>query len=569
MEKAPDASAATVKGLQTLQDFVPLSVARGDKTAISWQSECGTERFSYTELAQKITAYSKALLELGLQPGDKVALLSSNNPQWIGISLGINNAGMIDVPRADNVSEDELEYILGHSESKLVFVENEALFEMAKTYFPAEKIISFTKISGATSLTEFEKIGRNSKQKLPKVSPDQTAAIIYTSGTTGRPKGVELTHGNFASNIEAGIKRLKITREDKFLSILPADHALERFLKYCAINSGAESFYSTLKTLRKDFKAQSPTVLCAVPRIWQLLYEVVMKTMSAQEGAKVGFDNMDCEKAKAILNEALGGNFRYGLSGGSALPKHVEVFFFRVDNKICTGYGTTEASPVISVQEADSQVLQTVGPPLEGLEAKILDAETGEELPQGQEGLLYVRGPNIMKGYYKDPEATASVLDSDGWYNTRDVAYFDKDGDIVISGRQDEMFKSIHGEKIHPNLLEAELVKSPYISLAMVIGEDSWKRLGAYLVPDFEVLEQYCNDNGMAFDQETILKNKEIRQLYKNEIDKCNKTFKDYEAIRTFRLVKNLLLTKTLKLRRSKTNEKYSELYEEIKAECS
>ncbi|MBN1756229.1 AMP-binding protein [bacterium] len=580
--------------MHTIQDLVRRFESFGELTALSWKQGESTFKISYKELYHQIQNYSKGLLELGLESGDRVALLSKNIPEWIILNLAINNAGMVDVPRGKYSSPEELNFILEHSRAKVAIVEDRDFLSKLNRYKHSELHLIYTiqEIEGEYNILSLQQMGVDSSKSIPVIKGNHTAGIIYTSGTTGVPKGVELSHFNFISNVTEVIKRIDLSSDDKLLSILPAWHVFERIVKYSAVAVGAETFYTVAHTLLDDFQEQKPTILASVPRIWEMIYDRVMKkvkekgklerkifdiSLKAATGESHGAAFLVAPFARRLLEKKvfselrskLGGKFRYAVSGGSSLPPFIDVFFDAAGIEILEGYGLTETSPVISVRKPGSRALHTVGPLLENVQGKIIDFETGKELPAGEKGVLYVKGPNVMKGYYRNYEETHKVLDNDGWFDTGDLAYFDKGGNLIISGREKDIIVLSNGKNVNPIPLETELSKSDFIDIAVVTGQD-WKKLGAIIVPNFEALKKYCQENEIAYSTDRIeecLEYSAIKQLYREEIKKYVNSkgeFKTYERIQEFIILPKpfeigLELTPTLKPRRSKIEEIYKE----------
>jgi len=574
------------------------------KTFIS-RDEGGTVTLiDFGQAAGIVDSYSKGFLELGLLPGDRVAVFSDNIPEWILIVLGINNAGLVDVPRGENSDEEEIRYIIEHSRSRLVIASDETMARKAAKYSHSQVLGLYTikKANGLKHISEISGIGAKSDAKIPPVSGSSSCSIIYTSGSTGAPKGVELSHGNFTENAEACTRAIKINSADKFLSILPAWHAFERIIKLFALSQGCETFYSSPKNLLRDLKGQDPTILASVPRVWETIYGAVMRK-AGEKGKlrKAVFDigvksiidsgkkNKTLHPSKLIgqlvkpyfdskvfseIRAQLGGRFRYGVSGGSKLPAHIDDFFAAAGIELIEGYGLTETSPVLAVRRPGEAALYTVGPLLDNVSGRIIDHETGREMPAGCEGILYVKGPNIMKGYYRDYENTRKVLDSEGWLDTGDRGYFDPAGNLVITGREKDIVVLSNGENVNPVKIEERLAKSEFIESILITGHD-WKHIGALIVPRFEKLNGWCLAAGVTYNEENLsltLAEPRVRELFRQEIRKFinpKEGFKEYELVREFRLLPQSFmigreLTATLKMKRRVIVELYSKYVENM-----
>ncbi|MEI6845846.1 MAG: long-chain fatty acid--CoA ligase, partial [Candidatus Firestonebacteria bacterium] len=591
--------------LQTIQDLVKSFRNYSGSNFVSWKEEGETKTLPYLRAFELINAYSRGFLEIGLNPKDRVAIFSSNVPMWSVLTLAINNACLIDVPRGQDSDAEEINYILEHSKAKVAIVENEIILQklLKHKHKDLELVLSMDKIESVKHIVQLEQIGSKSKKELPKASREFTASIIYTSGSTGIPKGVELTHYNFISNAVAALKRIEIVREDKFISILPAWHVFERVVKYAAMIGGAETFYTTQKTLLEDVASENPSVMASVPRIWERVYNGVMKKVKEQSGIKRSIFNLmlktsiDAQKETnpvhpvklfgefttkmldsmvfAELRAKLGKKFRLGVSGGSKLPDYIDDFFNVAKIELIEGYGLTETSPVIAVREIGSKALYTVGPIIEGVSVRIIDSETGKEKPAGEDGIIYVKGPNVMKGYYRNFEETRKILDHDGWLDTGDIGHFDNKLNLVISGREKDIVVLSNGENVNPVPLETVLSRSDYIASVMVTGHD-WKSLGALIVPNMDALKQYCEKTGINWQEkniQSVLAHTGVQELYRKEILRfINRRvgFKDYELIREFRFLSEPFevgreLTATLKLKRKIVVELYGKHLESMK----
>ena len=591
--------------IRTVQDLVKTFKNYGNSPFVCWKENGSTKNLSYGRAYELINSYSRGFLEIGLNPKDRIAIFSSNIPMWSVLTLAINNACLIDVPRGHDSDAEEINYILEHSKAKIAIVENEAVLEklLKHKHSGLELILSIEKTSKARHISQIEKVGEKSKKELPKAERDFTASIIYTSGSTGIPKGVELTHNNFMSNAVSALHRIKIVREDKFISILPAWHAFERIVKYAAMVGGAETFYTTQKTLLEDFVSENPSVMASVPRIWERVYNGVMKRVKEQSGIKRSIFNLmlktsiDSHKKKhpahpakifgklttgmldkmvfSELRAKLGKRFRLGVSGGSKLPDYIDDFFNVAKIELIEGYGLTETSPVIAVRIIGSKALYTVGPSIDGVQIRIIDAETGKEKPHGEDGIIYVKGPNVMKGYYRSFEETRKILAGDGWLDTGDIGHLDKHQNLVISGREKDIVVLSNGENVNPVPLETVISRSDYVSSVMVTGHD-WKSLGALIVPNLETLKLFCEANNIHWQEkyiDRVLENPLVRELYRKEIIRfVNKKagFKDHELVREFRFLSQPFeigreLTATLKIKRMKVGELYKQHLESMK----
>jgi long-chain acyl-CoA synthetase len=461
------------------------------------------------------------------------------------------------------------------------------------------------------------------EEEIARGKTEDLATLIYTSGTTGEPKGVMLTHSNYMHQIPTPLKHIDIRRGDIFLSVLPVWHSYERAIGYVAIFAGASMAYSKLvaQVMVEDMGKIRPQIFPSVPRIWEAVKRGIIRNIESGSSVKkalayffigVGTAHsklkvrLKCLRPRfrkssrfvdvliSILpfllltplnalgqmlvfkkiKHRLGGKFKFGVSGAGALPPHVDDFFAAAGILLLEGYGLTETSPIVSVRQSFHPVPGTIGPPLEQVEVKVL-AEDGSELPPGQKGVLYVRGPNVMKGYYKKPELTTQTITADGWLNTGDLAMLTHDGEIKIMGRTKETVVLMGGENVEPGPIEDTITESDYVDQVMVVGQDQ-KYLAALVVPNFETLKAFAEENGIPFEKpEDLLDNNDVYKLIMDEIDTRvapKRGFKLFERINKVKLLakpfeKGKEMTHTLKLKRNVIYDEYdrdiTELFKE------
>jgi long-chain acyl-CoA synthetase len=481
-----------------------------------------------------------------------------------------------------------------------------------------------TKVFGAAILTfgDVQELGREYLRKNPtcfedeiaKSTPEEIVTIIYTSGTTGEPKGVMLNNANYMHQIRAPHTPLEIRPSDIFLSALPVWHSYERAIEYVAIFAGCQLAYSKLigQVLLEDMGKVRPTIFPSIPRIWEGVKKGIIRNIEHEGGAKkalayffigVGtahsrlkvmfrgltprfkarmrfFDALIAFLPLIILTpfnalgqllvfkkikQRLGGRFRFGVSGAGALPPHVDDFFAAAGVLLLEGYGLTESAPIVSVRDCRRPVPGTIGRPLPEDEVKVLD-ESGKELGPGQKGVLHVKGPNVMVGYYKRPDLTAQAISPDGWLNTGDLAMLTRDGEIKIVGRAKETVVLLGGENVEPVPIEDTISESDYVEQVMIVGQDQ-KFLAALVVPNFDALTQFAKQMGIPFEKpEDLLDNADVYKLYMNEIDSRvgpKRGFKLFERVNRLKLLprpfeKGTEMTHTLKLRRDVIDEHFS-----------
>jgi long-chain acyl-CoA synthetase len=456
---------------------------------------------------------------------------------------------------------------------------------------------------------------RSVEQRAAAVRRDDLATIIYTSGTTGEPKGVQLTHGNLLHQVNVVPDIIAFTPEDRFLSLLPPWHSFERAAEYVAIAYGCSTAYTTVKDVAADLLLERPTYMASVPRIWESIYDKVLAAVAKEGRRKAALFRRLVATAEAYkrldriargaepryrvegyfaekitravarfrtaalaplyrfanhkfapIRAKTGGCLKGAISGGGALPDHVDRFFDAVGLEILEGYGLTETAPVLAVRRPGQVKLGTVGPVIPGTQVKIV-GPAGESLDPGESGVIYVRGPQVMHGYYKRPDATGEVLSKDGWLNTGDLGRLTLTGELAITGRAKDTIVLLGGENVEPKPVEKALSESPYVGQVIVVGQDQ-KVLGALVVPNEEQVMAYCQEAGLPCGtyQEALVHD-EIRSLLACEIRRlvsAERGFKPYERVRRFALLEEPFsvgreLTHTLKMRRNVIVEIYAE----------
>lgn len=552
-----------------------------------WQS-ISTQEF--IKLAMQLTA---GMYNLGLQKGDKIAMVSANRPEWHIADLAILQGGMINVPLYPTITVEEYAYILNHSESKLIFVENEELLhkvlEAQKQVPTLKHVYTFNQISGHKHWKELltDEIDEDRiKQVMDSIDEHDLATIIYTSGTTGKPKGVMLSHKNIVSNVIGCWDRLPVDANSKALSFLPLCHVYERTVTYLYMYSGVSIYYAeSIDTIGENLKEVKPQVFTAVPRLLEKVYDKIVAKGQELSGIKRamffwalnlglryelhGANGWWYEFQLKIANklifskwrEALGGNVKAVASGAAALQPRLARVFNAARIPVMEGYGLTETSPVVSVncEKNNGLMFGTVGRPLFNVQVKI--AEDGE---------ILVKGPNVMLGYYKQPDLTKDVIDADGWLHTGDIGEIVGDGFLKITDRKKEMFKTSGGKYIAPQVIENKFKESPFIEQIMVIGERE-KHPAAFIQPAWDFLKEWCKRKGIPFESnQQIIQHPDVIKRFQEEVDKYNEHFAQYEKIKKFELVPDTWsvetgeLTPTMKMKRRVILQKYSKLYDKI-----
>lgn len=553
-----------------------------------------TSTQSYIDQANAI---SRALLRMGVKPNDKVAVISmSNRTEWNIMDIGILQIGAQNVPIYPTISATDYEYVLNHSEAKYCFVScSEVLnkvLEVASKVKKLKDVYSFDDLDKCKNWKEVLDLGKDDSNQnevenlKDAVKPGDLATLIYTSGTTGRPKGVMLSHNNLVSNaIESSLRFPIVDGDTKSLSFLPLCHVYERMLIYLYQYRGVSIHYAeSLETISDNLKEVCPHVMTAVPRLLEKVYDKIIAKGNELTGIKkklffwavdiglkyepYGKNGWWYEKKLALARklifskwkESLGGNLKLIASGSAALQARLARVFNAAEMGVMEGYGLTETSPVVSVNDMREKGFKigTVGRPIGRTEVKI-----------EHDGEICIKGPQVMQGYFKDEEKTKEVL-KDGYFHTGDIGEIDSDGFLRITDRKKEMFKTSGGKYVAPQLLENRFKQSLFIEQIMVVGEGE-KMPAALIQPNFEHLYEWAGKHGITVSQNSdiILNDKVITQI-QQEIDMANQEFAKWEKVKQFRLTPDVWsiddghLTPTMKLRRKIVKEMYIDLYNNI-----
>lgn len=552
---------------------------------------------STQEYIDQANTISRALLRMGVKPNDKIAVISlTNRTEWNIMDVGILQLGAQNVPVYPTVSEEDYAYVLNHSEAKYCFVSCGEVYKKVKAVreqIPSlEHVYSFDEISDCDSWNKVLELGADTSnqeevEKLKdSVKAGDLATLIYTSGTTGRPKGVMLSHDNLVSNAIESSGRFPI--EDgkaKALSFLPLCHVYERMLIYLYQYRGVSIYYAeSLDVISENLKEIQPHVMTAVPRLLEKVYDKIYAKGTELTGIKkklffwavdlglryepYGKNGWWYEQQLAIARklifskwkEGLGGNLGIIASGSAALQHRLARIFNAAEFGLMEGYGLSETSPVISVNDMRNGGFRigTVGKPINRTEVKI-----------AADGEICIKGPQVMLGYYKDPQKTAEVI-IDGYFHTGDIGELDSDGFLKITDRKKEMFKTSGGKYVAPQLLENRFKQSRFIEQIMVVGEGE-KMPAALIQPDFDFLHEWAKLHNITIPENSdIIKNEQVLARYQQEVDEANEKFAKWEKVKQFRLTPDVWniseghLTPTLKLRRKIIKAKYINLYEDI-----
>ncbi|MCG2612124.1 AMP-dependent synthetase/ligase [Flavobacterium sp. SM15] len=553
---------------------------------------------STQEYLDKANAVSRGLLRLGVQKNDKIAIISSNNrTEWNITDIGALQTGAQTVPIYPTIAAEDYAYILNHSESKYCFVSDQEVLDKVKSIrnqVPTLiEVFSYNDIPGCKSWKEILELGKDTsnqnevEERKNSIVTTDLATIIYTSGTTGRPKGVMLTHQNIVSNVLMSAPRVPLRAGDtRGLSFLPVCHIFERMILYLYQYYGISIYFAeSIEKMSDNLKEVKPHVMTAVPRLLEKVYDKIYAKGAALDGIKkklffwaidLGLKyepygangwwyEFQLKIARKLIfskwQEGLGGQLELMVSGSAALQSRLTRVFAAAGIPIMEGYGLTETSPVIAVNDQNNRGFKigTVGRVLEGVEVKI--AEDGE---------ILCKGPNVMIGYYKDPEKTDEALQN-GYFHTGDIGEVDANGFLRITDRKKEMFKTSGGKYVAPQLIENTMKQSRFIEQIMVVGEGE-KMPAAFIQPNFDFVKEWAKIKGINIGttEAEISANPEVKQRIEEEVEVLNKKFGNWEQVKKIELTPDVWsidaghLTPTMKLKRKIIKEKYQNLYDKI-----
>jgi len=623
--------------IQSLSEIWPLAAERyGRQLAMDDAHNQPSAQLTYQELWSNIQQFAAGLQGLGMQPRAHVALFADNSHRWFIADQGIMAAGGIDAVRSAQADTEELRYIAEHSDSTVLIVENLKLWRRLSDRFQdlpmqfavllsdeaVPEQVPFKMINFAQLLD----IGHQQSWQPVPVTADSLATLIYTSGTTGKPKGVMISHGNLLHQITTLGAVVQPQPGDRVLGLLPTWHTFGRTAEYFLYANGCTQTYTSIRHIKADFRNSKPQYMVGVPRIWESIYEGAQKNFRDQPASKQKLVNtllwcskkyvqnrrtanglsLDHPHTSAIrrfgsrllqgvawplhmlgeklvyskVREATGGQVKQLISGGGSLAQHIDLFFEIVNVPILVGYGLTETSPVVSARRIWSNLRGASGQPIPGTEFKIVDPETKTPLPLEQKGLVLVRGPQIMQGYYKNPEATEKAIDADGWFDTGDLGYLTADYNVVLTGRAKDTIVLTNGENIEPQPIEDVCVQSPYIDQMMLVGQDQ-RSLGALIVPNLDALQTWAATQSWYLDvpgQEVdnpagwtsiTLDDDRVQRLFRDELNRRVKDRPGYRAddrIGPFRLIatpfsiEDGTMTQTLKIKRPVVTARYRDM---------
>ncbi|MBW4578325.1 MAG: AMP-binding protein [Tildeniella nuda ZEHNDER 1965/U140] len=614
-------------------------------------------QLTYAELYQQMQQFAAGLQALSVRQGDHVALFADNSPRWLVADQGIMGAGAVNAVRGSQADRDELLFILANSDSTALVVQDQAtLTKLAQALesLPLRFVVLLTNETppaiGALKILNFSQLmqlGAGQPLQPVQLERDTLATLMYTSGTSGMPKGVMLSHSNLLAQID-GAASVVNPQNGRVLSILPIWHCYERTFEYFIFAYGCTQAYTNIRHVKQDLKDFKPNYMVAVPRLWESIYEGVQKQFRDQPPSKQRLVNFFLTVshryivARRILNgvsldalqpsiaqrltaavqaallwlphqlgdrliykqvrEGIGGEVKFFVSGGGSIAEHLEDFFEMIGVDILGGYGLTETAPITHVRRIWRNIRGGDGQPLPQTETRIVDPETRQPVPLFKQGLVLIRGAQVMQGYYKNPEATAKAIDPDGWFNTGDLGWVTEQDDLIITGRAKDTIVLTSGENIEPQPIEDACLRSPYIDQIMLVGQDQ-KVLGALIVPNLEALQKWAmaqgrelqlpetavsgqrsavsgqelstNSQQLTTNNSSLitLTSKPVQDLMRQELNREVKNRPGYRAddrIGLFRLleepfsIENGLLTQTLKIRRNVVTERYQGMINEM-----
>ncbi|MBD2447206.1 long-chain fatty acid--CoA ligase [Nostoc sp. FACHB-152] len=629
-------SAIDYSKVNLLSEIWPLAARKfGNIVALKNPHSKPETVITYAHLADQIQQFAAGLQALEVKVGDRISLIADNSPRWFIADQGIMTAGGVDAVRSSQAEKEELLFIIANSGSTVLVVEDLKTFNRLRDRLddlPIRVVILLSDETPPTddslkilNFSQLQEIGGNHTLVRVKQDPSSLATLIYTSGTTGKPKGVMLSHSNLMHQVKSLRAIVQPEPGDIVLSILPTWHSYERSGEYFLLAQGCTQIYTNLRSVKRDLKEFKPHFMIGVPRLWESIYEGVQKQFREQPQSKQRLINfllgmsekyikaqriaqglcLDHVNASAIeraaakaqaltllpfhllgeklvyakVREATGGRIKQVISGGGALPRHIDNFFEIIGVEILQGYGLTETSPVTNARRPWRNFRGSSGQPIPGTEVKIVDPENRQPLPTGQRGLVLLKGPQIMQGYYQNPEATAKAIDPEGWFDSGDLGWLTPDNDLVLTGRAKDTIVLTNGENIEPQPIEDACLRSPYIDQIMLVGQDQ-RSLGALIVPNLEALAKWAESQNLSLDipnenitcssgEKINLESKIIQDLYRQELNREVQNRPGYridDRIGPFRLIlepfsiENGLMTQTLKIRRHIVADRYNDL---------
>ena len=591
--------------------------------------------WTYAQLLEKIKLFATGLQVCGVQSDAKVALFADNSPRWFVADQGIIMAGAANAVRSATAEREELLYILNDSDSTCLVAENLSTLNKLRPQLddlPIEFVVLLSDETPKTSetlkilnFTQLLQLGASQTFTPVRQDRQTLATLIYTSGTTGKPKGVMLSHGNILHQVVNLITILQPERGDRVLSILPSWHVYERSGEYFILSRGCTQIYTNIRSFKNDLKQFKPHHMIGVPRLWESLYEAVQKQFREQPPSKQRLANfflgiseryIMARRTAHVLNlenlnpstiehwqaqiatvllaplhalgdrlvyqkirQATGGNVKTLISGGGALAIHLDNFYEIIGVPLLVGYGLTETSPVTNARTLKRNLRGSAGRPIPETEIRIVDPDTRQTLSPTEKGLVLIRGPQVMQGYYKKPEATEKAIDREGWFDSGDLGWLTPANDLVLTGRAKDTIVLSNGENIEPQPIEDACIRSPYITQIMLVGQDQ-KALGALIVPNLETLQQWAQSQQLNLTfpdaqasrdevERSDLYSKPVRELFRQELNREVKNrpgyrpddqIKVFDAIVEPFSVENGLMTQKLSIKRHIVMERYRDI---------
>ncbi len=586
--------------IRTLNDIYAVTCTLDRPAALKTKKDGRWVDISVPEFCDTVRYFATGLRLLGVKPGDRVAILSENRPEWAMTDFAILCNAAVTVPVYPTLLGWQIEYILNDSGSVAVICSTQEQLQKIqdiRAHTPHVHNVIVCDGPGALTFQQVVESGRSHAddrrfdELRAQPRPNDLATIVYTSGTTGNPKGAMLTHGNIATNVASVHDVMPIGEHMTAMSILPLSHIFERMADYFYFSKGVTIAYAeNVNKVGENLQDIKPDAFAAVPRLFEKMRERIMNQVATEPAVKqkifrwalsVGQDRLPYRienkpmplglKMKSTIADKLvfrkilhrlGGRVRYVFSGGAPLSAELAAFFIGAGLEILEGYGLTETSPVITANTPSKRRVGTVGQIIKGVEVKI-----------AADGEILARGPNIMKGYWNNPEATAQAIDAQGWFHTGDIGEIDKDGFLKITDRKKDIIINAYGKNIAPQPLEALLKSSPYVGTPVLIG-DRRKYVVALIVPNFEKLERDAAAMGIRFDsREELVNDDRVKQIYQNEIDRFNRNLDRQEKIRRFALLPRDFtidadeITPSLKVKRKMIDKKYKDIIDQLYAD--
>lgn len=624
--RPPSVDQFVYRDVQTLPEMWTIAAKRfGAIVAVHDPHAKPQIKLTYVQLYEQMQQFASGLQALGIRQDleavpPRIALFSDNCPQWLVADQGVMRSGGIDVVRGAQADPGELQYILEDSGAIGMILQDLELLKKLRPRLndlPIQFVILLSNEAPPEdsikilTFAQVLELGRTHSLEPVTQTRDTLATLMYTSGTGGQPKGVMLSHGNLMSQVNGAFAVAQPQAGERVLSILPIWHAYERAFEYYVFSNGCTQIYTNIRSVKKDLKEFQPNYMVGVPRLWESIYEGIQKQFREQPERKqklvqfflkqshryieakrtaqnLNLANLDASASERLaaklkaaslwpihqlgdrlvyqkIRAGTGGHIDFLVSGGGSIAQHLEDFFEIVGITILGGYGLTETSPITHVRRPWRNVRGADGEPIPHTETRIVDPETRQDLPVGDQGLILLRGLQVMQGYYNNPEATQAAIDAEGWFNTGDLGVVTRYNDLIITGRAKDTIVLTNGENIDPQPVEDACLRSPYIDQIMLVGQDQ-KVLGALIVPNREALEKWTGGDVDLGDQS-------VQDLFRQELNRFVKGRPGYrpdERIGIFRLlgepftIENGFLTQTLKIKRNVVMDHYQGMINEM-----